>query len=79
MNEIIAWRLQVAEAEEAFVKEESDINVMDEQDQHVKEECASERDEHSTVPISQHAYIKVELGKSADNGLVVMVRSEDGA
>jgi hypothetical protein len=75
MNEVIAWRLQMAEAEgEVFVKEEPDINVTDEQDQH-----ASEGDEQSAVPISQHAYIKIKLGKSADDGLVIMVRSDDGA
>ena len=76
---VIVWRLQMAEAEaEAFVKEEPDINVTDEHDQHLKEGCASEGDEHSTVPISQDPYIKVKLGKSADDGLVVIVRTEIG-
>jgi len=69
---VVPWRRAF---ETALV--ESDGDVMDEQDQHVKEEYVSE-EEHVTVPTSRPLRMRVRLGPPADYGLIGMVRKEDG-
>jgi hypothetical protein len=79
MRVVVARRQKMAEVEEeASVKGEGETDVMGHQDQHVKEEYASQEDEHVTVPTSQPLRMKVKLGLLPHDELIAIVRRDDG-
>lgn len=67
--------LQVVEA--GLVEDEPKSDVMAKQDQHDKEENASEGDRKARAPTSQHAYAKIKQ-EARDHGMTTVFTKEDG-